>query len=84
VIRLTLYTRAGCHLCETMRDVVTRVAVEEPGGIEIEEIDVSTHADLEARFGLEIPVLLIEGRKAAKYRIDEPALRRLIRSRSER
>ena len=68
VIRLTLYTRAGCHLCEAMRDVVTRVAAEDQSGIGIEEIDISTDSNLEARFGLEIPVLLIDGRKAAKYR----------------
>jgi hypothetical protein len=65
-----------------MRDVVTRVAAEDQSGIGIEEIDISTDSNLEARFGLEIPVLLIDGRKAAKYRIDEPALRRLLSSRS--
>jgi len=32
----------------------------------------------EARYGLEIPVLLVDGRKAAKYRITEIELRRVI------
>jgi hypothetical protein len=48
----------------------------------IEEIDISGDADLEARYGLEIPVLLVNGRKAAKYRITEGELRRLLAARS--
>ncbi|PYR31533.1 MAG: hypothetical protein DMF90_25440 [Acidobacteria bacterium] len=33
------------------------------------------------RYGLEIPVLVIDGRKAAKYRVTEGALRRMLVSR---
>jgi hypothetical protein len=40
---------------------------------------VSGDPDLEERYGLEIPVLLIEGKKAAKYRIEEAALRRRLK-----
>jgi glutaredoxin len=80
VTRVTIYSRPGCHLCDEMKAVVTRVARRIP--LEIEEVDISGDADLEARYGLEIPVLLVEGRKAAKYRIGEEDLRRLIAGRS--
>lgn len=75
---LTLYSRPGCHLCDEMKAIVQRVASTADAPITIEEIDISTDAALEARYGLEIPVLLIDGRKAAKYRVAEDALRRLI------
>ncbi|HEY7172721.1 MAG TPA: glutaredoxin family protein [Vicinamibacterales bacterium] len=78
--RITIYSRPGCHLCDEMKAVVTRVARGVP--LDIEEIDISGDADLEARYGLEIPVLLVEGRKAAKYRIGEDELRRLIAGRT--
>jgi len=81
VIVLTLYSRPGCHLCEDMKAVVQRVARAVEAPIKLEEIDISTDADLEARYGLEIPVLLVDGRKAAKYRVTEEELARILRAR---
>ena len=48
----------------------------------VEEIDISTDADLEERYGLEIPVLLIDGKKAAKYRVTEGELRRILQNKA--
>ena len=81
MIVLTLYSRPGCHLCDEMKAVVARVVRESATPVTIDEVDISTDADLEARYGLEIPVLLIDGRKAAKYRVTEGELTRLLRSR---
>lgn len=78
VTALTIYSKPGCHLCDEMKAVVRRVAHGSAQGITIEEIDISTDAALQERYGLEIPVLLIDGKKVAKYRIDEPALRRML------
>jgi thiol-disulfide isomerase/thioredoxin len=78
VIFLTLFSRPGCHLCDEMKTVVQRVidAADVPATVEV--IDISTDPDLEERYGLEIPVLLVDGRKAAKYRVAEDALARLL------
>jgi glutaredoxin len=78
VIVLTVYSRPGCHLCDEMKAVVQRVVRTQQAPIQIEEIDISTDPELEARYGLEIPVLLVDGRKVAKYRIDEQALKRIV------
>ena len=78
MIVLTLYSRPGCHLCDEMKAVVRRVIGAGEVPATVEEIDISTDVDLEDRYGLEIPVLLIDGRKAAKYRIAEEALTRLL------
>ena len=50
--------------------------------LEIEEIDVSVDPALEARYGLEIPVLLVAGKKAAKYRVTEEELTRILEART--
>jgi orotidine-5'-phosphate decarboxylase len=81
VIVLTLYSRPGCHLCDEMKAIVQRVARASEAPITIEEIDVSTDPDLEARYGLEIPVLLVDGKKAAKYRTSEEDVMRMIAAR---
>jgi hypothetical protein len=80
VIALTLYSRPGCHLCDEMKAIVKRVAQSVP--LQLEEIDISTSRELEDRYGLEIPVLLVEGKKAAKYRIGEDELRRVLAARA--
>ena len=78
MIALTIYTRPGCHLCQEMKVIVLRVVRDTDAQARIEEIDIAGDPDLEARYGGEIPVLLVNGKKAAKYRVTEEALRRLI------
>ena len=77
---LTIYSRPGCHLCDEMKAVVQQVARTIP--LSLVEVDISTDAALEAEYGLEIPVLMVEGKKAAKYRIAEDALVRILTSRA--
>lgn len=79
MIALSLYTRPGCHLCEEMKTVIARVARVVP--LTLEEIDISRDAALETLYGLEIPVLMVEGKKTAKYRITENELERILRQR---
>ena len=80
MIALTLYSRPGCHLCDEMKTVINRVGQSTP--LYLEEIDISSSADLEERYGLEIPVLFVAGKKAAKYRIGEEELRRVLAGRA--
>jgi glutaredoxin len=80
MIALTIYSRPGCHLCDEMKDVVKRVAQSMP--LQLEEVDISGSRDLEEKYGLEIPVLLVDGKKAAKYRIGEKDLRKILAGRA--
>lgn len=77
MIAVTLYSRPGCHLCDEMKAVVAR-AIAGRADVAVEEVDISTDPALEARYGLEIPVLLVDGRKIAKYRAEEAAVRRAL------
>ena len=80
MIAVTIYSRPGCHLCDDMKAIVHRVARTIP--LSIDEIDISTDAALEAEFGLEIPVLFVAGKKAAKYRVGEDELRKILAGRA--
>ena len=75
--RLTLYTRSGCCLCEEMKAIIQRVAQKIP--LAVEEIDVDSAPYLQREYGGEVPVLLINGRKAFKYRITERELKKKLR-----
>ena len=75
--QLTLYTRKDCCLCEEMKGVVGQVAGRLP--LEMEEVDVDSAPDLQEKYGNEVPVLFINGRKAFKVRVTEKALKKRLR-----
>jgi hypothetical protein len=76
MLRLRLYSRPGCHLCDEMKAVVQRLARRIP--LTVDEVDISRSEDLEACYGLDIPVLELEGRRIAKHRVSEAALERVL------
>ncbi len=71
--RVTLIGKAGCHLCDEARDVVTRVAGEL--GVPWEECDVLEDPLLYERYWEQIPVVLIDGRQHDFWRVSEERLR---------
>jgi glutaredoxin len=73
MIRLTLYSRPDCHLCHEMRAVIDAVAREV--SLTVEEVDVDRDEVLAARWGNDVPVLVVNGRTAFKHRVDPRALR---------
>ncbi len=73
---LTLYSRPGCCLCDDMKAIVAEAQADT--AFTVTEIDISAQPELEARFGQDIPVLFINGRKAFKYRVTAGALRRRL------
>jgi glutaredoxin len=82
VIAITIYSRPGCHLCEEMKAIVEAVVRNSCAEAVVEEIDITIDPVLEDRYALEIPVLLIDGKKAAKYRVTEDDLRRMLKARA--
>jgi glutaredoxin len=82
-VRLTIYSKPGCHLCDEMKSLVHRVLSRYPAGdgVLVDEIDISSDGALVDRYGLEIPVLLVDGKKVAKYRVSEEELTRMIEGR---
>ena len=78
MLMLTLYSRPDCCLCEEMKAVLAQV--RQSILFDLEEIDISPDPALETRFGQEIPVLFVNGRKAFKYRLTERELRKRLRA----
>jgi glutaredoxin len=65
-MELVLYTRRECELCHEMEIVIEEVLRRVPATLKRVEIDGDPA--LEAQFGIEVPVLFVNGRKAFKYR----------------
>ena len=76
MIELILYTRNDCELCCEMEDVV---AAELPNfDARIRRIEIDGDPGLEAQFGVEVPVLFVNDRKAFKYRCTPGELRKRL------
>ena len=76
VPELTLYSSTDCCLCAELKRQLEGLSAEI--GFGLVEIDIAGNPELERRYRLEIPVLLINGRKAVKYRIGTEALRQRL------
>lgn len=66
---VVLYSRKGCHLCEIVKESLSKLSRQR--GFQWREIDVDSNTELKRRFTDEVPVVFINGRKAFKYRMDE-------------
>ena len=75
-MELVLYTRRDCELCREMEIVIEEVLPRFQAVVTRVEIDGD--AALEAQFGVEVPVLFVNGRKAFKYRCTARELRKRL------
>ena len=77
--RLMLVTRAECGLCEEMQLELEALRGEHttlPGMV---LADVDADPELQRRWGLKVPVLLLDGAKVCETRLDRAELLRLLR-----
>ena len=72
-VRVTVYGKPGCHLCEDAVEVVARVCAEL--GTTYAEVDITADPDLQRRFGEQIPVTFVDGAQHDFWRVDERRLR---------
>ena len=80
-VRLVLYTRTNCGLCEKMKAQIKLAKCDEL--YSLEEVDIETDATLFARYRDDIPVLCINGRDAFKHQLNAQDFRRAIQSLSD-
>ncbi len=73
---VVLYARAGCHLCDTARDVI--LAQRERTPFAFEEIDIETSETLVREYGLRIPVVVVEDVERFEYEVDPAAFASLV------
>jgi len=77
VTLLTLLGRPDCHLCHEMREVAERVLARCGGSIV--DRDIAEDPELEARYRLSIPVLLLGPLELARGRVTDAELAARLR-----
>jgi hypothetical protein len=70
----TVYTRAGCTLCESlMVELAELLGPHDAAAVEV--VDIADDAELSARYGSKIPVLLADGDFVCCYHLDRERVR---------
>jgi predicted thioredoxin/glutaredoxin len=78
---VVLYTRQGCHLCDDAWAVLQRA--HRRYGFALSQVDIDGDPDLAQRYGLEVPVVLIDGRVRFRGIVNPVLLERLLRAKSD-
>ena len=79
--QLTLYQRAGCHLCEEMLEALAPWS----GQLRLRLVDVDTSPELQRSYGELVPVLVgPDGVEICRYFLDGERLEQLFLRLTER
>lgn len=77
--RVLYLTRTGCHLCDEALPVVRAEADRVGSTVEVRDIDADER--LRADWDTDVPVIIVDGKVHAKYRVDAAALRAALAKR---
>ncbi len=75
---VTLYSRSNCHLCDVAMETLTNLQSELK--FEIEKLLIDGDAELETKYGEQVPVILINGKQHDFFRVDPERFRKAINS----
>ena len=70
---VTVYSRHNCHLCEVAHENLLRLSEELD--FDIDKVFIDGNASLEAEYGEQVPVILIDGAPHDFFRVDEQRFR---------
>ena len=81
-LEVTLLRKPGCGLCDEAEAMLRRLGRRI--AMRVTLVDIDSDAELQSRYFLEIPVVLVNGREIACAPIRETALEDALRDASER
>jgi glutaredoxin len=76
-VRVEIYSRPGCHLCDEAKEVIERVGRRIAFSLRV--INIETDPELEKKYGEEIPVVFVNGMPAFRYRVDEAEFEKKVK-----
>ena len=79
-MKVTLYTRRGCHLCDEAKQAID--SARRRRAFDYEEFDIDSDPELRRLYKEEVPVIAIDGRKAFKYRLTAEELMKKLEARA--
>lgn len=76
---VVVYARKECHLCEVVKETLTKLHGQ--ADFQWSEVDIDTDPQLQRQYNDEVPLVVIDGRKAFKYRMEANQFLRALAAR---
>ena len=76
MIEVSVYSRSNCHLCEVALEVISEIRTE--FDFTITKILIEGNAELEEKYGEQVPVILINNQPHDFFRVDPERFRLAI------
>lgn len=72
MVTVTVYSRQGCHLCESAEKTINSIREELRNDLEfsVKVLYIDGNEELEKLYGTEVPVIQINGEHHDFYRVD--------------
>ncbi|MDX1659415.1 MAG: glutaredoxin family protein [Nitriliruptorales bacterium] len=70
-----VYTRDNCGLCAKAEELVD----DEAGRADVRLIDIDENDELVKRYGVRVPVIVVDGREVAEGQVEPGEIRRALR-----
>jgi len=77
-VAVTVYSRQGCGCCE--KAIATLKGFQRRYRLVVDVVDVDGDPELKARYGMEVPVVVVEGKVRFRGSINPTMLERLLRA----
>jgi glutaredoxin len=81
-LRIVLYTRIGCHLCETAHEELA--LARRRYGFQLQSVDIDADPELVTKYGEQVPVIAVNGEVRFRGQVNRVLLERLLRAESRR
>lgn len=72
MVKITIYSKKDCHLCEVAKETLLKLQQEFP--FSLEEVDIEKDRAIFEKYKYLIPVIEIDGEIVSNYRVDENKL----------
>lgn len=69
MIKVLLYKKPGCHLCDDAETILERLKKEKK--FFLERIMLEENTDMFEKYGNKVPIVFINDRMALEYKLDE-------------
>ena len=79
--KITFYTRKNCPLCEKAKESI--LELKEDFDFTLEEIDINESDELTEKYGIMIPVVVMDGEEVAFGIINKIDIRNRLQEKSE-
>ena len=77
---VTLYAKAGCHLCDEARAYLEDALADLSQELDLRETDIRADPAIFERYRYRIPVITLDGAERLEGHITDDAVRELLRS----